>query len=198
MILYHGSNIDIKDEFLKPHNPFVEYGYSNRICFSTDENVALLYSINPIKSYSENLQTKEENIPAFSVHLKLNETPYLIYELYEGMFEELFNKTCYIYKCDVDDSIIKNANNGFEKYVEQKVDITKKIIVENCLQKLKELEKQGNLNLMYFHADTVYALYDELENKAYSVKTETERDFIENKCRDFNINIESVKKAMLL
>lgn len=198
MILYHGSNIDIKDEYLKPHNPFVGYGYSERICFSTDENVALLYSINPIKSYLENLQAKEETIPAFSVHLKLNEKPYLIYELYEGMFEELFNKTCYIYKCDVDDSIVKNANNGFEKYVEQKVDITKKIIVENCLQKLKELEKQGNLILKYFRADTVSTLYDELENKAYSVKTETERDFIENKCRDFNINIESVKKAMLL
>lgn len=82
--------------------------------------------------------------------------------------------------------------------VEQKVDITKKIIVENCLQKLKELEKQGNLILKYFRADTVSTLYDELENKAYSVKTETERDFIENKCRDFNINIERVKKAMLL
>lgn len=194
MKLFHGSCTNITDGILRAQEPFSKYGYTKRVCFSRDENAALLYSINPIKAYKEITHT-EGIVHAFSVHIDFQHKPFKVYELYDGMFEELFNRPCYIYECDVDDSIVNDANNGFEKYVEKDVYINRKITIDNYLQELKEKQNDNCVELVYFNENTVNILYDSLECKAVSVESIVERDFIEKKCCAFNINVEKCREA---
>lgn len=197
MKLYHGSSFNIKCKYLKPHKPFDTDDYTIRVCFGTEYTTALAYSINPVRSYAENIGCCVKNIPAFSCHCDLKKDKPEIYELYEGMFDELFNKPCYVYECEVDDAIIKTANNGFEKYVEERVKIGNEIVIENCLSELKKQEQAGNIILVRYNDNTVNILSESIEHKAISIKTDIERDFIENKCGNFGINVEDCKRKFL-
>ncbi len=193
MKLYHGSNVYIIDE-LKPHLPFARRNYTPRICFGETYITALAYCINPVRSYAENIGRIADTIPAFSCHCRLTENPPKIYELYDGMFEELFNKPCYIYECEVDESKIITSRNGFEKYVEEPVKIDNVIVIDNYLDELKKHESLKKIVLVSYNSSTINTLYDDLENKAVAVNTEVEKDFIENKCKNFCINIENCKR----
>ena len=51
MIVYHGSSANIINGFIEPRQAFNMDIYSKGVYVTTDKITALLYSVNPIKSY---------------------------------------------------------------------------------------------------------------------------------------------------
>ena len=100
MKVYHGSPTKIQGDYIKPNKSFDLDSYEERVFVTEDYITALLYCVNPIKSYFK-AKGIEADARTFSSYIEFDKKPIKIYELYEGFFEELFNTSAYIYISDV-------------------------------------------------------------------------------------------------
>ena len=197
MKVYHGSLINIKGKYLKPNKAFNNNLYKPCVYFSTSYINALLYSVNPIRSYLKNCNDSC-NARAFSAHIDFTKTPPIIHELYNGMFEELFNTSCFIYISDIDEVETQEANK--EIVFEGKAIINEKIKIANFYQELLKEEKNKNIGLKRFKDwnDGEYSnfIYDKISTKASQSETCGEIKFYRNKFAN-NMEIQkSVNEAL--
>jgi len=147
MKLYHGTDVNINDEYLLPHNPFPEISdYKNSIYMTDELLIALLYSVNPLKIY---FKDKDPNtIHRFSKHFDvLNYKIPHLFELYEGMFDEVYNRGSYVYIAEITNQ--KYKNEGHQFIFEEPVKINQKVYYENIFNELLKYEKNNKLKIIY-------------------------------------------------
>ena len=183
MKLYHGTTTKINGEYLKTHKAFERIEYGEWVHFANNYDIALLYSVNPIRAFYQGKVDPIE-IPAFSSHLAFSNKaniPHKIYEIYPNMLTELFNTTAFIYVCEVDEKDIANPHNSsFERIVPKDVKIEKEIVIPNVLNELIKLDKEGNIKIIYnsnFNEQNDYYCSEHLEIKASFATTQWEADF---------------------
>ena len=148
MKVYHGTNVDLNiGEYLITQKVFNDFEYLKSVHFTDILEIAILYSINPIKSYCENRGISGK-IRAFSQHINFNKTPIEICEIYKDMFNDLFNKPSFVYICEPKE--LTKFYCEHEYVSKENCKIIDKICIENLLTKLKDLEKDGKIKLKYF------------------------------------------------
>jgi len=186
MKLYHGTTANISDEFLKPHKPFETYEYKPTIFFSNKLAIALLYSINPIRSYIQKKKlTGRAN--AFSNYFKYNkkENKVVVCEYYDGMLEEVYNERSFIYVINENNLNEDNETTSFEFYEPKKYD--EKIIIPNVLNELIKYEKANIIKIIRFNeltTDDKSLLYDAIADRANACENQCEIDFFKEKFKD--------------
>ncbi len=192
MELYHGSNVLIDDE-LVPHRAYKRADYKPRIYFADKIEVALLFSLNPIQSYLENINSTTR-AHACSCHINFNSKPIKIYELYDGFFEELFNKSGYIYICDVSKSDV--VVDGYEFYITKSCKIKERIKIENVLEELKKMQDKNLVQLVSRNSmdfNTWNRLEDHIASRAYACESKEEAQFFLSKFAGNNYILRDVK-----
>jgi len=148
MKLYHGTNANINEEFLKTHNPFPERSdYENSVYMTDELLIALLYSVNPLRIYFKDITP--EMIHPFSKHFDvLNYRIPHLFELYEGMFDEVYNRSSYIYVAEITNQ--KYEKDGHQYKFKEPVKIKQKIYYENIFKELLQYEKDNKLKIIYY------------------------------------------------
>lgn len=148
MKLYHGTSININEEYLKPHDPFPERDDYKTSVYMTDELlIALLYSINPLKIYFNDIAP--EMIHPFSKQFDvLNYKIPHLFELYEGMFDEVYNRGSYVYIAEINNQ--KYTKDGHQYIFEEPVKINKKVYYENIFNELLKYQKENKLKIIYY------------------------------------------------
>ena len=198
MRLYHGSSINIKDEYLSPHKPFKTYDYKSSIYFSDKIEIALLYSINPIMNYIK-LNNKEEKANAFSSYFKYDRENNItiLYECYKGMLNEVYNNPSYIYIVDVEESVA-NEHIEFNSYrFFTPIKYLKKIYIPNVLDELLKLEKKDKIKIIRFEDmsfNVKNELYDSISDRANSCEHQCEIDFFKEKFK----NVQTIQNYLRL
>jgi len=192
MKLYHGSNIKI-DDVLVPHKAYQRADYEPRVYFSDKKEVAVVFSLNPIQSYLENINC---NIKpnACSCHIDFNSIPIKIYELYDGFFEELFNKSRYIYVCEVPRKHV--VIDGHESYTTKSCRIKEKIKIDNVLDELYKMQDKGLVQLVSRESMNFNAwnrLEDHIASRAYACESKDELQFFLDKFADNNYILRDAK-----
>ena len=199
MKLYHGSSINIKDEYLSPHKPFKTYDYKSSIYFSDKIEIALMYSINPIRNYIR-LNNKKLTPNAFSSYFeydKKNDIT-ILYECYKGMLNEVYNNSSYIYVLDIDDTIAnayKDEEHSYNFSKPQKY--TKKIFIPNVLDELLKLEKENKIKIIRFEDmsfNVKNKLYDKISARANSCEHQCEIEFFKEKFK----NVQTIQNYLRL
>lgn len=185
MIVYHGSPANIINEVIEPSKAFNLDIYSKGVYVTTDKITALLYSVNPIKSYLNNHNLKSDS-RAFTSHIEFQSSPIKIYELYEGMFDELFNKNGYIYTADEPEKdLISTESSVNEFFVERAVKIIDKIIINSVWKEICNLSKANEVEIIYYKnwdvANRLYFFDRHVETRAEFCKTEEELKFFWDK-----------------
>lgn len=199
MRLYHGSSINIKDEYLSPHKPFKTYDYKSSIYFSDKIEIALLYSINPIRNYIK-LNNKEEKANAFSSYFKYDRENNItiLYECYKGMLNEVYNNPSYIYVLDIDDTIANTHKEGDHSYNFSKPQkYIEKIFIPNVLDELLKLEKENKIKIIRFEDmsfNVKNKLYDRISDRADSCEHQCEIDFFKEKFK----NVQTIQNYLRL
>ena len=193
MELYHGSNVEIEKELI-PHKSYQRADYAPRVYFSDRKEIAMLFSLNPIQSYLENICCdKKPN--ACSCHIDFNSVPIKVYELYDGFFEELFNKRRFIYVCEVKDNEL--VLKGHEVYTTNVCKIKEKIIINNVL---KELQKMHDLKIIRLikwsemNFDVRSLLEDRISSRASLCESKEEAQFFLEKFVNNNYITGDIKR----
>ena len=187
MKVYHGSPTKIQGDYIKPNKPFDLDSYEERVFVTEDYITALLYCVNPIKSYFK-AKGIEADARTFSSYIEFDKKPIKIYELYEGFFEELFNTSAYIYISDVPNDRLTPTTSPISEYmVKGEVQIEEIIEIKNVWQELKNLLSNNELEVV-FYKDWDYKkryIYFEhyIETRAESCKSQEELQFFWNKFR---------------
>lgn len=192
MEVYHGSLTDITDEYLKPNQAFNNDLYKPWVYLSSSYVNALLYSVNPIRSYLlKNGYLYDAR--SFSAHIDFKQTPPIVYEIYDGMFEELFNTRSFIYVCDIDDCNVEGNNKEIK--IENIVKIKKKIEIANFYEELLSMEKNDEVVLKRFNSWDTYQynifISDYISTKASSIETYGEIQFYQDKFPN-NLEIQKI------
>lgn len=185
MELYHGTTINISDEFLRPHKPFETYGYKPIICFTDKRAIALLYSSNPIRTYFKKHKIVGK-ANAFSDYFRFDEkeNKVVVCECYEGMLEEVYNIPAYLYIFEYDNSNLEDSDHslGYEFYDPVKYD--KKIFIPNVLSELLELEKINIVKIKRFadlSCNEKSLLYDNIAHRAHACENQGEVEFFKER-----------------
>lgn len=189
MILYHGTTVKIEKE-LCPHKAFKRDDYKTWVHLSKDKTMALLYAVNPIRAFY-NDDNNKKGIPAFSVHFQHNVKhgqPIKVYEIYEGFFEELFNRKAYIYVADVSKSDFDKID-GFEVMVAKNVPIQNTLYIENVYGMLKKLEQTNVIDIVSCEKLPYDFLYDHISTKISKIETQYEADFYLQKLPQYKDDI---------
>ncbi len=185
MIVYHGSPVDIINEVIEPRQAFNLDIYSKGVYVTTDKITALLYSVNPIKSYFINHNVNLD-ASAFTSHIEFGKYPIKVYELYEGMFDELFNKKGYIYTADEpEEDLISTESSVNEFFIERAVKIIDKIVIDNVWKEICNLSKSNIIEIIYYKnwdgSNRRYFFDRYVETRAEFCKTEEELKFFLDK-----------------
>lgn len=188
MELYHGTTTNITDEFLKPHKPFETYEYNPIICFTDKKALALLYTTNPIRAYFKN-QNIAGRANAFSDYFKFceKENRVVVCECYEGMLEEVYNISAYLYTFEYDGAINKESSIGYE--FNEPIKYEKKIFIPNVLSELLELEKLNIVKIIRFNDldfNIKSLLYDNIAHRANACENQGEVEFFKEKFKGIN------------
>lgn len=185
MKAYHGSLVDITDAHLKPNRAFSRPDYTNCVYISLSYTNALLYSVNPIKSFLDKTN-RFLDARAFSAHIDFTQEIPIVYELYDGMFEELFNVRCFIYECEIEETQSNHHNQEIK--IEHPVAIIRKIEILNFYQELISKEKAGEIKLIRFDdwekSEYNNFISDIIACRATLIETEGERIFFREKFKD--------------
>lgn len=194
MKVYHGTMKKIKGNYLIPHRAFELPEYGRWVHFATSYEIALLYSSNPIRAFFK--ESSAIKIPAFSQHLCLDRDIPKIYELYIGMFENLYHIPVYVYECEVDDKELIDpfSPNNYEKVTTKKVRYSKVYEIPDLLEKLKNCEKEKRIELVnYENVLKIHDFYyDHLDYKVSQARTQWEADFYYKNFPDVWEIIESI------
>lgn len=181
MKLYHGSLIDIQDCFLQPRKAFDREDYITAVSLTENRTAALLYSANPIRAYFQDNNIVAQ-CGAFTCHINPLNDCVCIEELYEGMFDDVFNRSAFIYTCNV-------KANSVEKWYDEyrsttPVLISQKEKIENVYILLKEFEKDGKVKLRrYSNVKENWIHFDDLMDSvvyrmSYSASPEEKQYFL--------------------
>lgn len=188
--VFHGSMIDIQGEYLKPCQPFKRSDYDERVYFTSSKILALIYSVSPIRAYAENKHLdKSEFIPAFRAHVRIHPSiedcgnkQITCYELYNGMFDELFNRKSYIYECKLEGDYKEDRDDCC--WVDHEVFILKKREIGNALKEMEKIAFGGSFKLVKYYDisdEDRRFLIDQLDAKAAAIESMAERQFFEQK-----------------
>ncbi len=185
MIVYHGSQINISEGYLQPHKAFDSQDKTAKVYVTKDYITALLYSINPIKAYFNNNNIIAE-AGAFSAHIDFSANPITVYELYEGMFDELFAHKTYIYVCDDSQVELKSTTSAInENYVEEPLKIDDIEICDDLFDKLQILHAAGKIRLVRWnewdYLDRYLWFVHNVETRATYCKSQEEVEFFDKK-----------------
>ena len=198
MKLYHGSSTNIEGQYLIPHLPFKTYDYKPSLYFTDKIEMALLYSINPIRNYIK-INNKKGEANAFSSYFKYNDKikKVILYECYKGMLDEVYNNPAYLYIYNIDDT---KANQYIEdtgyRFCEP-IKFNEKIFIPNVLEQLKQLKDKNKIDIINFENLTFkdkYYLYDYISARANACESEAEVEFFKEKFAD----IDEVQKRIYL
>lgn len=197
MKVYHGTLTNINDEYLKPHKAFNDASYKKCVYFSTSYINALLYSVNPIRSYLKICNDSQE-ARAFSAHIDFNKNPPIVHELYKGMFKELFNTTSFVYACNINNTQTQSSNK--EIMFDGCAKIEEKIIITNFYKELLKEEKNKNVVLKRFEdwnsCEYNNFIYDHISTKASQSETYGEIKFYKDKFANNTEIKKSIKDAL--
>lgn len=184
MRLYHGSIVDIKSKYLKPNLPFLTKQYAPAIYFSDKYELALLYSINPIRAYIKRQKIKKD-ANAFSCYFRYDEQKVIVYECYKGMLDETYNNSSFIYVADIIVTEKHIDNTGY--YFTEPIKYNKKLLIKNVLLELLELEKNNKIEIIRYEdltrLDKNFPT-DSLSSRANECETEAEILFFKDKFAD--------------
>ena len=148
MKLYHGSLVDIQDCFLQPRKAFDREDYPTAVSLTENRIIALLYSTNPIRAYFQDNNIVAQ-CGAFSCHINRLNDCVCIEELYEGMFDDVFNRSAFIYTCNVKADSVEKWNDEYRSSTP--VLISRKEKIENVYTILTEFEKDGKVKLYHYN-----------------------------------------------
>lgn len=182
MYLYHGSIKNIKG-FLKPKLAYNFYE-EPKIYFSNNKTMALLFGINPIKIYFKNHNINQE-CGAFSCHIDYKNNTINIYELYNGMFDEIFNNSTFIYTCKIPKTNLGySKQKPYEYTYSQNCEIYKKEKIINVYDVIKSLVAKKKINLIYHNEilrNEKYKLINAVSSRAYYCSSIEEANFYYDK-----------------
>lgn len=181
MILYHGSSIDIRDK-LKPHKAFERDDYDISVYFTDEKEIAILYSINPIRAYIKKHYGKNLMVSATSAHkMKMNGV-WEVFELYPDMFKDIFSQQSYIYSVEIENDFMQKGEH--EYVIPKEIKYKEKIVIDNLYNELIKLQEKGIVKLFSFSdliTQKYYLEYEHIENslkyRAQFCKSQEERDF---------------------
>jgi hypothetical protein len=205
MRIYHGSIVDITDKYLQPNKAFELAEYPPTVYASTQIEYAVLYSLNPIKSFCKKYKLDYSHIGAFSCNIIFpNSGTYskdipILCEIYSGMFEELYNKCpTFIYELDVEEQ--KMEINGFECKIDHQVEIVNKRKIDNVFNELLRLEEEGKIMIERYAPTNwriKHILEDGMEYRAEHCASKDEARFFKKNFSNYRQIIDSIPYKFL-